>query len=132
MDEPCRCFEDIEKALERIGRVKDQLVYDFTKNLLWFDTNLVQPHHVYQYTICDLRAGLLRVADKVDPPKPKDRKWRVGDELEGRLSTHWIITMIALSGEVAVQRIGHDESDAIRIRNDWRNMTIKSEMEAEK
>ena len=151
MSEPCRCFEDIEKALERIrGNSK-------VSKLEWVFEGVNLPYiravgrsgeelgTIYQKwgtEDCTLITNLLELADKVDPPKKKEREWRAGDVIE---MSYEMIEMPPSGTILIVERIDvenskiwytHPRSDigwnASTQKEKHRNLTMEAEMEVEK
>lgn len=90
----CETCRKIEKALERIqftcenthgGLIWD---WDHAKGVARGYLRLLWPRHEHPNIIwepvkceqsCDIPQALVELADMVDPPKPKEREWRVGD-----------------------------------------------------
>lgn len=111
MDEPCRCFEDIEKNLERIvawphfGFVKwaHGSAFIEVKKHSGAPGDTKSPY-VSVNKICNLPSAIKELADKIDPPKPDEREWRVGDVVQAIRSSG-----IAKETLAIVERLsGHD------------------------
>lgn len=140
----CETCQEVEKALKRIkfackaesgsvtwgwsqlpGTMKGYLSLRGS-----FTTGDIEP------ILCELPCQIPRrlniLADKVDPPKPKEREWRVGDRLRSTLigdEDEWVITKIVPAREFPVQviQLNTEQKNGLSMDSNWHNLTIKDE-----
>ena len=84
---------------------------------------------------CDLPAAIFELRDKVKPPKPKEREWRVGDIVILRLSDDVVRGLAreirSLSGRRHDGFYIHGNSAEMGMQG-WRNLTLEAEQAGEK
>ena len=132
----CGAWEKVEKALERIMRTAPE----YHRKLLWdwenghlrrYNDPADAANSVKCFSVCELASGVVKLADLHDPPKPKEREWRVGDELKDTWDVRWLIVASIEEGW-KVSRIGTREEKNIRDGRVWSNLTIEAEKVGEK
>ena len=140
----CGFAEKIEAAVERIRKAEGFTSLSLGANGdLWVNISGKGSQSVPK--VCNLPAAILELADKVKPPKPKEREWRVGDvvELVEPLAyEQFKVGMKAILGDLAIRppeswptNIKHPDSVSLSLHagpKNWRNLTIEGEMAGEK
>ena len=78
----CETCRKVEDALNRILNNTSFTFIKVTKNFV--EANIIDGNSPYIGigAVCDLPIAILELADKVDPPKPKEREWKEGDLVE--------------------------------------------------
>jgi len=142
-DLSCTCgfAEKIEAVLEKIGKTKNVVVawcpgvfrlgaYQLSGPAI--PTNLGGVKTLVELggvNACDIPNRLLEISDKVKPPEPKERGWRIGDVVgrkDGSLDPK--IVKWFSPHEVGVFGFGGDISHS---KSEYRNLTIEAEQAGE-
>ena len=147
----CGAFEKIEEAWGRIySFVKDRsghegLVFDFEDASLRILNNEMleevkgggipgQVSMVPQNKFKDFASSLQQLADQIPPSKPKEREWRVGDELidrRGALEHRYVICGGTEADGLMIQAINYADQRKWAARSNikmcYDNLTIESE-----
>ena len=137
-EQTCNCFGEIGKTLERIALSEKarSLKWVIHNGTLEFTAEIPSISlMVSAEKVCNLSEAIKEIADKVDPPKPKEREWRVGDELQSiDTGNRIVIVSVSESGCPRVQYLGRDykESWGMYPTTSWRNLSIIAEKGAEK
>ena len=127
----CGFAAKTEAALERIrkGREPDQhkLYYAFADGVLALENS---DHRITDVAICHLLTAVSELADKVKPPKQKEREWELRDIVgrkDGSLDPKIVKWLSPHEHDVFGfgAHISHSKSE-------YRNLTIEAERAGEK
>ena len=146
MEEQLRCtcgaWDKIEEALETLASSEKarKLTWVIHNKRLEFMAEIAGIG-VNVNGACQLGAAILELADKVKPPKPKEREWRVGDEFLHPNGDRYLMTEYNKRGSrdgpsCNLLGIGFDGFSGLHVsqmkREGWRNLTIEGEQAGEK
>ena len=133
----CGAWEKLEEAWKRI-----EAVVGSGKGLVWnahsFDGSAilkvlaVENRTVSCEAFCNIPVALFDLADLHDPPKPKEREWRVGDLVMrlGSIDPHFINYIHEDS--LAFRHSGYREHTNTQDQRDYLNLTILARQSEEK
>ena len=137
----CGAWDKIEEALERIKNGKNgiyKIIYDFNPDAKWEMLEALEHpnicHQVRLDKFCDLGPAIIELADKVDPPKPKEREWRVGDKVQSPNGSvgvvYGLMDIVGQDQGAEVQLIESEIKYGLTpdgAKPEWRNLTIEGE-----
>ncbi|KKN61946.1 hypothetical protein LCGC14_0517150 [marine sediment metagenome] len=145
MEEQLRCtcgaWDKIEGAFRSFKNLGDGFVISYNDcdydgmppkrlALKLFKNFEHRSHEIDHVNWCDLPAAIMELADKVDPPKPKERGWEIGDVVgrkDGSLDPK-IVRWLS-PHEIGVFGFGAHISHS---KSEYRNLTIEAEQAGEK
>ena len=127
----CGFAEKVEGALERILSRKKGINFRHSENILCAWDNETD-YEVECVNLCDLPASILELADKVKPPKPKERESQVGDVMQ-EISRGGVYLVIGFDGDGnPTLNKDHFRRRGILSPSQWRNLSIEAEQAGEK
>ncbi|KKN01576.1 hypothetical protein LCGC14_1126490 [marine sediment metagenome] len=150
----CGAWDKIEEALERIQKKYtnvDGTIYGLAWTFGMGKSNAnnlcvtnvgplcTSPNEVMGVEKpCDLPAAIMKLRDKVDPPKPKEREWRVGDVVQSVSDVRYAPGTVAIltgpeknHGGAVTNLPRGGTGNWFAPGNDWRNLTREAEQAGE-
>ena len=136
---PCGAFAETEAALERIGHSYGVLTWYKHIGILEATNHTSRTTGILEKVVCknacDLPAAIMELRNKVDPPKPKEREWQIGDMVlcnvagvDKKVAGPWIVTH---SGDELFRHNGGLPGTSALRKDGWRNLTIEAELAGE-